>query len=116
MANNRLYLRCRQCGAKIFLAKHFMSPWYIDPERLRYINEFLAQHCSCPDRKYDVHYNSFELVDEFREGFPEEDDKVLYHYYDIYNNNYDIERKQSDFEYKCEQIHSAYIEDQYNKE
>ena len=84
MANDRLFLRCRQCGKTIGISKHFISPWYIDKRNLDAINEFLDEHCFCSNSKYDVPYNSFDLVTECGEGFPcVYDDKILYNSYDI---------------------------------
>lgn len=90
MANDRLYMRCRQCGEMVYLSKHFLGPWRIDPERLEIINDFFDTHCWC-DKKSDDHhfFNSFELVTENGEGFPEQNDPVLYNYYDldVYKHN-----------------------------
>ena len=110
MANNRLYLRCRQCGKMIFLSKHFLTPWKIAPDKLEGINEFLSEHCYCPDRKYDVPWNSLDLVSEFGEGFPREEDRVLYHYYDIYHNDYKEEERLQNTYYNAERFSSAIIE------
>ena len=110
MANNRLYLRCRQCGEMLFLSKHFLSPWHIDLDKLEEINEFLDKHCDCANRKYDVFWNSFDLVSEFGEGFPREEDEVLYHYYDIYHDNYNEEQRIQNKYYNSERFSSALIE------
>lgn len=74
MANNRLYLRCCNCGQTKFLAKHFSGPWSIrcKPED---IIEFMEWHYSC-DNEFgfgddDSWFNQFELVSEMGQGYPE---------------------------------------------
>lgn len=61
MANNRLFLRCRNCGAKIMIGKHLMDSWaYYDPYELGLkINDFFEKHTWCEDG-----YNDFELCVE----------------------------------------------------
>lgn len=75
MANNRLYIRCCNCGETMFLAKHFLGPWdcrYKDKD----LREFIENHfvdCIEDYKKYgdeDSWFNQLELVTDFGEGFP----------------------------------------------
>lgn len=102
MANDRLYLRCRQCGAMISISKHFLTPWYIHPEKLEEINQFFEDHWFCEEAKYNTAPNSFELVSEMGDGFPEDESEVMYHSYDIFTNDYDTEQIHRQEAYKKE--------------
>ena len=73
MANNRLYIRCRVCGGIMLLAKHFTGPWSVrhTPEVL---DEFFEEHFLCANDaggSFNGWYNTFDLVSEMGEGFPE---------------------------------------------
>ena len=74
MANNRLYLRCCNCGQTKFIAKHFSGPWSVrcEPED---IIEFIEWHYSCDNElgfgDEDSWFNQFELVSEMGQGYPE---------------------------------------------
>ena len=115
MANNRLYLRCRSCGKMIMIAKHFLTPWHINTDKLDAINDFFDEHFLCfTDNK--VYPNSFDLVSEFGEGFPREEDSVLYHYYDISSDTYENELNKQNTEYKYEIAHSEILKNIYEKE
>lgn len=61
MANNRLFLRCRNCGEKIMIGKHMMDTWaYYDPYELGLkINDFFEKHTWCENG-----FNDFELCVE----------------------------------------------------
>lgn len=75
MANNRLYIRCRNCGQTIFIAKHFSTPWSLRCKS-DYIQEFFNQHYACEDEfnygdDNECYFeNSFQLVTEFGYGYP----------------------------------------------
>ena len=53
MANNRIYLRCKACGEKLFLGKHYAMGWYYenyDPEDgtlQEKLNRFYDAHVYC---------------------------------------------------------------------
>lgn len=46
MANNRVYLSCKECGEKIFLAKYFPSQgWYNEKDdHAKKFEAFLEKH------------------------------------------------------------------------
>lgn len=89
MANNRMYLRCRQCGAVFFLGKCFGLEYYLNEElfNLEKLNEFYEEHCSCTNElSYDYDYfepkfvskdvnceNQFEIAYEFYRGGNEDE-------------------------------------------
>lgn len=82
MANNRLYIRCRNCGQTIFLAKHFSTPWDLR-RNSEDIQEFFNQHYAC-ENEFDYgddnecyFENSFQLVTEFGDGYPKITDGFL---------------------------------------
>lgn len=116
MANDRLYLRCRQCGATIFLSKHCLTPWHIDASRLEKINEFLYEHWCCKNAKYDTSPNSFELVSEMGDGFPEDTSDIMYHHYDIFANDYHNEVVHRSRVYQKEKDLSDWIEKEYRRD
>lgn len=51
MANNRIYLRCKGCGATLFLGKSFLRGYYFDryggPPLEDRLNEFYETHNYC---------------------------------------------------------------------
>lgn len=115
MANNRMMIRCRSCGASIVIAKHFLTPWRTVPELDDKLTEFFNEHYCC-NNIHNVYPNSFELISEFGEGFPSEEDPVLRHYYDIYDEDYNIEVAKQKEERKYEELHSFIINTMYMKE
>lgn len=64
MANNRLYIRCLQCGEGIAIGKHFAGALhqseYDGVRFLDLLNEFYAKHCYCGERHYEL-----ELCEDF---------------------------------------------------
>ena len=65
MANNRLYIRCKQCGETFYLAKHFggsLNTTDYDGDFLDRLNDFWEKHCYCQSDK--GHY-CLELCEEF---------------------------------------------------
>ena len=72
MADNRMYLRCRGCGAELMLAKSFMFYWHnVKPaeEKGRELYDFISDHQHCceeMDEFYDVDFEPFELTYENR--------------------------------------------------
>lgn len=66
MANNRIYLRCKQCGEKLFLGKHCMTAYYWsnysngDKHLEDYLNEFFDKHCWCEN---EINEQSLSAVD-----------------------------------------------------
>ena len=65
MANNRLYIRCKQCGEVIYLAKHFGGSLHTadyNGDFIDKLNDFWEEHCYC--LQGNEHY-SLELCEEF---------------------------------------------------
>ena len=71
MANNRMYMRCKKCGAILFLGKRLGdSYWYEDyPDGTgktiplkRKLNDFFEKHCFCNDERKN-HINDIEYID-----------------------------------------------------
>ena len=67
MANNRMYLRCKGCGAIFFLGKRFGKGYYISQYAqdngvplYQRLNLFYAEHEWCGDAGLDC----FELIYE----------------------------------------------------
>lgn len=115
MANDRLYIRCRQCGATKFLSKHCLTPWYIRPEKLEEINKFFEEHWFCEKAKYNTAPNSFELVSEMGDGFPEDTSDVMVHSYDIFARDFHNELVHRARVYKKEKDLSDWIEKEYRE-
>lgn len=118
MANNRMMIRCRSCGKTIIIAKHLLSPWHIVPQLEDKLAKFFEEHYYC-EINPNVYPNSFELVSEMGEGFPNEEDEILTHYYDIYNDHYADEIANQAEEKKYEIVHSHVLRTMYmndNKE
>lgn len=82
MADNRIYLRCRQCGAGFFLGKYYLgNTYYLDEKlfNLNKLNEFYEEHHWCNNElSYDCNFyepkfepkdvnaeNQFEIAYEF---------------------------------------------------
>ena len=78
MADNRMYLRCRGCGAELILAKSFMHDWHnvkTPAEKGQELYDFIEQHQHCCDEleedtcgchPYDKDFEPFELTYENR--------------------------------------------------
>lgn len=115
MANNRMMIRCRSCGKTIVIAKHLLTPWRIVPQLEDKLTKFFEEHYYCNDNS-NVYPNSFELVSEMGEGFPNEEDPILMHYYDIYNEDYNTEDAIQKEELKHEEIRSFRLKAMYMKE
>lgn len=50
MANNRMFLICKGCGAEIMLGKTLGDEWYFsipEEEKGKQLQEFLNKHCHC---------------------------------------------------------------------
>ena len=59
MANNRIYLRCKQCGDVLYLGKTFSSCYYrnLGEKSLEEkLNEFYEKHEVCIDELKDNYY------------------------------------------------------------
>lgn len=84
MANNRIWLRCKQCGECLFLGKHFMGEYYWanysneDVHLEDKLNDFFEKHCWCeepynkqhdygetPVGKYTTWDTKYEIAYEF---------------------------------------------------
>lgn len=68
MANNRLYLRCRNCGEDLYLDKNFGDPYFITEEKRKEINQFLENHAFCGEKHELAHGGWFELYDEYHDS------------------------------------------------
>ena len=78
MADNRMYLRCRGCGAELMLAKSFMHDWHnvkTAEEKGQELFDFIERHQHCCDEldvdicgvdPYDNDFEPFELTYENR--------------------------------------------------
>ena len=72
MANNRLYIRCKQCGDVICIGKHFCDPLHLSiyddvPFEDR-LNEFYHEHYYCQNNQIEYKNSpiySLELCEEF---------------------------------------------------
>lgn len=62
MANNRLYLRCKQCGKVIVLGKHFGGSLTVSQDLENRLQDFFIEHCYC---NLDGVIYSLELCEEF---------------------------------------------------
>ena len=115
MTNNRLMIRCRSCGKTLIIAKkkHFLTPWRTVPNLDDKLTEFFNEHYFCKVNNI-VYLNSFELISEFGEGFPNEEDEVLTHYYDIYAEDYEKEVAKQKEGLKYEKVHSDVIKMWYS--
>lgn len=66
MANNRIYLRCKQCGATLFLGKHSMAEYHWENYRDEtshledFLNKFFEEHCWCDK---ELNKNSLKGLD-----------------------------------------------------
>ena len=63
MANNRLYIRCKQCGGTICIGKHSLGSLHLSGDADDFVNRlerFYSEHNYCGD----CHY-SLELCEEF---------------------------------------------------
>lgn len=71
MANNRMYLRCKGCGACLFLGKTFLSGYYAPrPDLLgQEIDMFFKDHNYCENPKVDLSVMPYDA-----EAFPLPDD------------------------------------------
>ena len=63
MANNRMYLRCKGCGAWLFLGKTFLQGYYASrPDELgAAIDDFFATHNYCDHPLVDLEHVPYDL-------------------------------------------------------
>ena len=71
MANNRLFIRCKQCGKCIFIGKHFGGTLELNVEPESFVNalnDFYSEHFYChkdvKEYKHSPIY-TLELCEEF---------------------------------------------------
>ena len=77
MANNRIYLRCKECGGELFLGKHFGGPYYwtdyseangLEPRPLgKQLNDFFEKHyleCGADEWLFELEYEITEEEDD----------------------------------------------------
>jgi len=80
MANNRMYIRCKECGEILFIGKTMSDGYYLSNENIyNDLNSFYEQHNWCSKEKNlsDINYcgtplgiedhndNNFEIAYEF---------------------------------------------------
>ena len=71
MANNRIYLRCKDCGAEFFLGKRFGEEYYIsdypsDEKPLKgRLNDFYEKHYMCGMKGPDNFEMTYEMEAEY---------------------------------------------------
>lgn len=79
MANNRIYLRCKQCGDVLYLGKTFSSTYYYDnyggKDLKEKLNDFYEKHSYCYSELEDNIYEP--KLDESKDRYS-------------YDNQYDI--------------------------
>lgn len=63
MANNRLYIRCKQCGETIAIGKHFGDVLHIYGDITEKLNRFYEKHYYCSS--YNGRMYNLELCEEF---------------------------------------------------
>ncbi len=71
MANNRIYMRCKGCGAWLYLGKTFLQGYFIrQPETLgEELNKFYDDHNYCENPRVDLSCVPYDA-----EAFPLPDD------------------------------------------
>ena len=95
MANNRIYLRCKQCGETLFLGKCGLSEYYWqffgehqDTHLEDELNDFFKKHCFCekeldkdklkafdtPLGKYTSWDTMFEIAYEFEHEYDDDEE------------------------------------------
>lgn len=83
MANNRIFIRCKECGKYLFLGKGFGKSYYTsnkfyEEDLITSLNKFYDEHCFC-DR---------DMIDEIDNDYLEPKlNKRAKHY----ENNFEIE-------------------------
>ena len=71
MANNRLYIRCKQCGKCVFIGKHFGGSLKTSLDNETFVNElneFYGEHIYCQNDHIEYKTSpiySLELCEEF---------------------------------------------------
>lgn len=71
MANNRLYIRCKECGKIHFIAKHYSDGWYTD-EIYEGFNESAAKFLNNIYDEHDVCFALSNYGDEIFELITED--------------------------------------------
>lgn len=73
MANDRLYIKCNDCGELLFVGKHFGGPWDVYDKTItehsfaERLDAFLFKHyldCDC-------NRTDFSFIAEFDDDFPD---------------------------------------------
>ena len=70
MANNRLYIRCKVCGKRYFVGKHYNDGWYTDKtyddyfnkKAVDFFNDIFNEHYECFHKVVDGEH--LEMVTE----------------------------------------------------
>lgn len=65
MANNRLYIKCKNCGAATAFTKNFGKPFVLDDMGVQKINSFFEDHAYCGNGKELAHGGDFVFYDEW---------------------------------------------------
>ena len=69
MANNRMYLRCKGCGACLMLAKHWAGPWVSWDTNLKRLDNYFEWHFGCASYSTEHGPEDFELIFEMDDDF-----------------------------------------------
>ena len=77
MADNRMYLRCRGCGAEMMLGKLLGGTWYSPQEGKCQLSRFMTNHSDCCKglehdtcggiSPFNPYFEPFELIYENNE-------------------------------------------------
>ena len=90
MANNRMYIRCKQCGEILFIGKTMSNGYYLSNENIcNDLNCFYSQHnwCSKEKNMSDIDYCDTPL------GIDDHNDNNFEIAYEIENNDELVEIK-----------------------
>lgn len=68
MANQRLYIRCKNCGQCICIARNFGGEYTTYDFNLAKLDDFFLDHFVCTDTVKED-YNDFELIDDDDDDF-----------------------------------------------
>lgn len=71
MANQRLYIRCKNCGQCICIARNYGGEYVSYGDNLLRLDDFFFDHFICTPIRFDSkdEYNGFELIDDYDDDF-----------------------------------------------
>jgi len=95
MANNRIYLRCRNCGSGFFLGKMFgadyctSNVYYKNKDFLESLNNFYEEHLFCekPLHKEDINFLEPKFKKPQKEVDAENQFEIAYEFWNEDNEN-----------------------------